>query len=79
VRTGIDTKWPTVASRAAGDGAIFESIYASLDAVKNPWRNETMHPANKYTNEEAEHVFVAVRSFMMKLASRCDENGDPKV
>lgn len=54
------------------------AIYASLDAVKNPWRNDTMHPAAKYTDDEAEHIFVAVKGFMMKLASRCDESGDPK-
>jgi hypothetical protein len=78
VRDGIDHKWPTVAERSAGDGEFFDGLYASLDAVKNPWRNSTMHPANKYTPEEAEHVFSAVRGFMMKLASRCDENGDPK-
>ena len=77
VRGGIDAKWSTVAARLAGDGETFDSLYASLDAVKNPWRNSTMHPANKYTLEEAEHVFAAVRGFMMKLADRCDENGDP--
>lgn len=78
VRAGIDAKWPTVASRATGDGEVFELLHASLDAVKNPWRNATMHPANKYTSEEADHVFAAVRGFMMKLAARCDENGEPK-
>jgi hypothetical protein len=61
-----------------GDGALFEELHASLDAVKNPWRNATMHVERKYTDDEAEHVFAAVRGFMMKLASRCDENGDPK-
>ncbi len=78
VRDGIDAKWSTVAACLVGDGEIFDSLYASLDAVKNPWRNATMHPANKYTHDEAEHVFAAVRGFMMRLASRCDENGDPK-
>ena len=78
VRDGIDAKWPTVAARNAGEGAIFDALYASLDAVKNPWRNATMHPANKYTEEEARHIFDAVRGFMMRLADRCDENGDPK-
>jgi hypothetical protein len=77
VRDGIDNKWKTVAQRSVGDGNIFDGLYASLDAVKNPWRNSTMHPANKYTDEEAEHIFVAVRGFMMKLADRCDENGLP--
>lgn len=79
IRDGIDGKWPTVALRSTGDGEFFDSLYASLDAVKNPWRNATMHPANKYTDDEAEHVFVSVKGFMMKLAFRCDENGDPKV
>lgn len=78
IRDGIDAKWPTVAARSVGDGEVFDSLYASLDAVKNPWRNSTMHPANKYTDDEAEHIFTAVRGFIMRLASRCDENGDPK-
>ena len=78
IRSAIDAKWPTVASRNAGDGAIFEGLCASLDAVKNPWRNATMHVENKYTDDEVEHVFAAVRGFMTTLASRCDENGDPK-
>ena len=75
---GIEAKWPTVAARSVGDGATFEALHASLDAVKNPWRNPTMHPANKYTDYEAEHIFTAVKGLMMRLASRCDENGDPK-
>ena len=78
VRNGIKAKWPTVASRETGDGKLFDDLHASLDAVKNPWRNSTMHPANKYTAEEAEHIYAAVRGFAMKLASRCDENGEPK-
>ena len=78
IRDGINAKWPTVASRASGDGAMFEDLYATLDAVKNPWRNATMHVENKYTDDEAEHVFAAVRGFIAKLASRCDENGGPK-
>jgi hypothetical protein len=78
IKAAIDAKWPTVATRAAGDGETFDALYASLDAVKNPWRNATMHPANKYTDEEAEHVFVAVKGFIVRLASRLDENGDPQ-
>ncbi|MGA9008747.1 MAG: hypothetical protein WB495_18165, partial [Xanthobacteraceae bacterium] len=76
---GTEKKWPTTAARMAGDGALFESLYASLDAVKNPWRNETIHVEKKYTDDEAEHIFVAVKGFMKLLASRMDENGDPKV
>jgi len=75
---GIQKKWPTAADRMAGDGAVLESLQASLDAVKSPWRDTTMHVEKKYTGEEAQHIFDAVRGFMMNLASRCDENGEPK-
>lgn len=76
---GIDKKWPTAALRMSGEGLLFESLYASLDAVKNPWRNETMHVSGKYTDDEAKHIFVAVEGFMKKLSARMDENGNPKV
>ncbi len=75
---GIQKKWPTAADRMAGDGAVLESLQASLDAVKSPWRDTTMHVEKKYTGEEAQHIFDAVRGFMMNLASRCDANGEPK-
>jgi hypothetical protein len=76
-KDGIEKRWPTVASRTTGDGQIFEALHASLDSVKNPWRNATMHVENKYTPEEAEDIFVAVRGFMRKLASRMDGQGQP--
>ena len=39
-----------------------------------------MHVEDKKTDTEADlYIFAAVKSFMMKLAARCDENGDPKV
>jgi len=60
-----------------GDREIFESAYGSLDAVRVAWRNTTMHVENKYTHEEAEHIFIATRGFMKKLASRMDEQGIP--
>ena len=37
-----------------------------------------MHVESKYTDDEAEHILMAVRGFMKKLASRCDEEGNPK-
>lgn len=75
---GIKKKWPKASDRMTGMGSFFEEVYASLDAVRNPWRNGTMHIENKYIDEEAEHIFTAVRGFMKKLASRVDENGEPK-
>jgi hypothetical protein len=55
----------------------YEEAYASLDAIRNPWRNATMHVEKTYTPEEAENILYAVRFFMTKIASRIDEKGRP--
>ncbi len=41
--------------------------------LKDAWRNYTMHLRGKYTDQEAEDVFVGVRGFMQKLATRLSE------
>jgi hypothetical protein len=74
----IATKWPKASDKMKGDGRLFEELYASLDAVKNPWRNSTMHVETKFTDDEAEHILIAVKGFMKRLASRMDEKGEPK-
>ena len=79
IKAAIDAKWPNPAGRMTTDDAVtFDELYASLDAVKNPYRNATMHVEKKYTDQEAEHIMSAVRGFMMKLAARCDEGGAPR-
>ena len=55
--------------------SFFEEVHASLDSVRNPWRNATMHVENVYTEEGAENIYHAVRAFMMKIASQIDEEG----
>lgn len=77
IKSQINAKWPTPSDRVSGDGKLFEEIYVSLDAVKNPWRNATMHVENIYTEENAEHILSSVVGFMRKLVQRCDENGLP--
>ena len=59
------------------DKDLFENVYVSLDAVRVAWRNTTMHVENKYTDDEAEHIFISVRGFIKKLVSRMDEHGQP--
>jgi len=78
LKTEIERRWPTNSHRMSGDGEFFDNAYAMLAAIQNPWRNATMHLDQKYTLEEAEHIFVAVKGFMKKLAFRMDENGEPK-
>jgi hypothetical protein len=60
------------------DGKFFEEAYAALAAMRNPWRNATMHVDQKYSEEEARHLHEVIRGFMNWVAMRCDENGDPK-
>lgn len=78
IKKAIDAKWPKSADRMRGDGALFESLYASLDAVRNPFRNATMHVEKTYTESEASHMLALVKGFMVNLATRIDENGEPK-
>lgn len=40
---------------------------------KDAWRNYTMHVRAKYTEDEAEMIFLSVKAFMQKLATRVSE------
>jgi HEPN domain-containing protein len=74
----MDSLWPK-SGRLAGDGKLFEELLAILHAMQNPYRNSTMHLDQKYTEEEARHIFESVGMFMKKVSSRMDENGESKV
>jgi HEPN domain-containing protein len=80
LKAAIDEKWPpkNLSARSSQDGRLFERAYAALAAMMNPWRNETMHLAEKYTESEARHIFEVIKGFMGVVASRCDENGEPR-
>jgi hypothetical protein len=46
----------------------WQTISAMFYAVKEAWRNNTMHPKQTYTEEEAIEVFDAVRTFLRRLS-----------
>jgi hypothetical protein len=78
IKDECDRRWPPNLVRIHGsDAELFDNAYAALAAMQNPWRNSTMHLDQKYTAEEARHIFEIVGGFMRKLASRMDENGHP--
>src|ERR1700730_2543733 len=77
IKGEIDKRWPTTSGRMSGDGRYCEEAYAALAAMQNPWRNATMHWDQKYTSEEARHIFEVVGGFMRKLSSRMNEDGLP--
>lgn len=63
--------------RAVGcEGSKIEEVYVTLDAVKNPWRNATMHVEAVYTEEEARHILACASHLFDKMAAIFDENGD---
>lgn len=46
----------------------WSASHTHLYHVKQAWRNDTMHPKTTYTEEQAQTVFDAVKSFMCHLA-----------
>lgn len=69
IKERIDEVYPKSQRHPDSDGAAFEKMYASLDAVKNPWRNGTMHVETFYTESEAVHILRCVAFFMKTLAA----------
>lgn len=55
-------------AKAAGTVEMTQ-VAANLYAVKLAWRNEVMHPNDKYTLEEAKNLIGQVRIFMCQLAT----------
>ena len=41
--------------------------------IKDAWRNYTAHARGKYTEDETETIFINVRAFMQRLATRLHE------
>ena len=79
IKTKLDDLHPPKTRRAGSEGSKLEGVYVSLDAVKNPWRNATMHVESVYTEEEARHILACVSHLLDKMAALFDENGvDPE-
>jgi hypothetical protein len=78
IKEAIDKTWPNGRSLLP-EAKLFRGIHSALDAMNNPYRNETMHLDAKYTCAEALHIFELVKGVMQKIASRMDEQGLPLV
>jgi hypothetical protein len=55
------------------DGDFYVNATANLRAVKDAWRNPTMHIDRDYDDEEALDVINAVKGFMRHIATRLKE------
>lgn len=52
------------------DEAFFKEVLGDLAAVRIAWRNPTMHIGRRYSQDEAEQVYQAVRLFMQRVAAK---------
>jgi hypothetical protein len=77
IKKAIEAKWPSDKDRDEGDGKLFWEVYSFMLALRVP-RNGTMHPARKYTEQEADRMLRIIGDIMTSLAARLDEKGEPK-
>lgn len=75
IKAKLDELHPAKDRAIGSEGAQLEAVYVSLDAIKNPWRNATMHVETVYTEEEARHILVCASHLFDKMASIFDEDG----
>ena len=59
------------------DEAFFRDILGNLQTIKISWRNPTMHIVRRYSEDEAEEIFIAVKSFVKRLAPRLPNPPNP--
>ena len=57
----------------ASDDAFFSGATAMLRAVKDAWRNPTMHVGKVYTKEQAQDIWNTVKGFMRHLSVKLSE------
>jgi hypothetical protein len=55
------------------DDEFFSAATANLRAVKDAWRNPSIHVGSMYDNERAADVFNVVKAFMRHLATKLSE------
>src|SRR3546814_7475350 len=75
IKESLDVQYPAKLRQPRSEGAEVEGLYASLEAVKTPWRNATMHVETIYQPHEAAHIIQCVNLFILRLANLCNEDG----
>lgn len=66
---GVIGKMPTKTKVQKNKHERYSRLYVHLDHVRLAWRNNTMHPKETYTEEEAIDVYGNVRAFMKNLST----------
>lgn len=66
----ISAKHKTKGIRWKRDESFYREILGNLQTIKIAWRNPTMHIVRRYSVDEAEEIYIAVRGFIKRLAPR---------
>ena len=77
IETKINEKHKRKSVKWKRDEAFFREILGNLQTIKISWRNPTMHIVRRYSEDEAEEIFTAVRSFVKRLAPRLPDPPNP--
>jgi hypothetical protein len=75
IKGAIDRLYPKHKRLPDSEGSALKLIYVSLDAIKNPWRNATMHVEHVYIEEEARHILTCTATLIQLMAKDFDEEG----
>lgn len=73
INAKITTDWKDKEPEWKKNEQFFAGAVGDLTAVKNAWRNPTMHIRGSYDPERAEDIFNAVKGFMRHLAIELTE------
>jgi len=66
--------WRAILDAFSAAGNV-SSALSALTMLRTRWRGVALVAGEKYTEEEAERIFVSVGTFMSALADVCDERG----
>ena len=55
----------------------YNAIHATLVAIKDSWRNQTMHVASSYSEQDALSIHENTKMFILRLTRVMDESGQP--
>ena len=72
IRKELDARADAAGGRSA-DEQFYAEAGANFDRLRRAYRNPTMHPEKTYSQDRAEEILLATRSFMVHLAIRLSE------
>lgn len=76
IQTKIAAKHKTKGVQWKRDEKFYRDISGDLLTIKQAWRNPSMHIDRRYTVDEAEEIFRAVRALMTRLAAKLPTAND---